>query len=354
MLQRRDLLLAGSETYRKISKLGAPFEPRVSVSASLKISLSSGLIQARSATGSNIPFTYEGETSYIGMLLQTKQTGNSLSFGWEAIFISNNSVKMPTCTIYVLREDTGAIWAFVPRLYIQGDLESSAAVWIAGNRYFAGIPINDACYDGDPQQGNVKDIFSSDDVGKTIDCVFEIYSDYINDRPRPEEPQKYQLYLRWPLNHTQEDGDFYGTGGWVHCSANANNSPAPGIVALGDFDTRICVDDLCCFTFQSNPVLYTLPLQSLWIRNGLGTSILFGPLAGYFSPGAKGPFDKSVIARIYRGDQPDNKVTLSFDITKNMTGGPIYENYGSALPLNKSDINTVIDLYFQYVSSAAL
>lgn len=369
MLQRRDLLLAGSETYRKTSLLGAPFEPKVSVTVPMKVTVSGSSIQAAPAAAGT--FSYQGVSYDILSLVKASPSGGGkVQFGWIAqIFRSGNSVSgrpnrgviFPCCTIYFMRKDTGAIWAFWPQLTYAPETESPGWAWdirwTCPTGLQIGIPINESCYEGDVWEGNVKNIFTEDDKGKTVDCVFEIYSNYINDRPKPDEPQKYQLYLRWPMNHMPEDSDlvFADSGGWVHGSANDNTSVAPGLSGYGGFDTRISVDDLCCFAFQGSASLYTLPLQSMWVRNDTGSSILWGPLAGYyFTSGAKGPFDKAIKAQIYRGDMPENKVEIVFDITKNMTGGPIYEHYGSAIPLNETDINTVIDFYFQYVSSTSL
>lgn len=357
MLQRRDLLLAGSETFKKPSLLGAPFEPKVSITVPMHITNTSQYLVVEPV--SRTIFTWEGAGYQIERLLGgSPSAAGEIQFGWlgQIFRLGQSGVLGPCCTIYVMRKDTGAIWAFMPQLaYVpESTAWSRPTRWIYPNGMQIGIPINDACYDGAPVDKNnkltTKDFFTEEDKGKTIECIFEIYSEYINDRPKPTEPQKYQFYFRWPLSYPDSDDEEIseGFGGWNH---PFNNSVVPGVFSR--YDTRIAFDDLCCFTFWPSGN-YTQPLLNFWVNWMGSTGIIFwGPTCRPWLGGTSLPVAHAIL---YRGDDPSVTYGISLAHQYSQTGEPLYESYTTKPPpnkfnLKKSDLDTVIDLYFQYLNS---
>lgn len=358
MLQRRDLLLAGSETFRKTSLLGAPFEPKVSVTVPVKVTASSSSVTV--AAVSSPIFTYDGVNYTLDVIAKTKSQIAPIYFGWAASFSREKfpGVVGPCCTVYLMRKDTGAIWAFIPCLvYAKGISSNRPIRWVQNSGPFTGVPINDASYNGTPLSDdynslNLRDLFTKADNGKTIECVIEIYSNYINDRPAPTEPQKYRLYLQ-DQSHILNDTYEYAQaeGGWEHpydwYKAQGVNSPA-------GYDTRIGLDDMCCFTYWTDQ-LFTQPLLCVYARDvndsGYG-QFFFGPTC---APWLGNTSLAVTNAFIYRADQPGTTIPLKLDVGNNQTGSALYNSDDDpnhkVFPISRDERGKIIDLYFQYVSS---
>lgn len=291
--QRAGLLMAGPSQPLTSSKLGAPFEPVVTFDMQVTVQGTGSVATAAKVTSGG-SFEYKGKTYALQMLHREKSA-----------FITQSSVGCPNpnlaqwvtypgsgallCTLYVMRKDTGAIYAYIPLL-----VWSPTRGWDQDGRML-GFPINDAAY---TNPKTVKPPITDEDLGKTVDFVCEIYSEYIESRPAPTEPQKYRMHVYFPFSHPYKYSE--KSPKLLGYSCQLAESYAAGYASLGGYESRITFDDI---VLPVSTIGGCVPLTGL--RNGTvessGPVLAFGPHVLFWGiSGGTGVPWKTLTAQLYR------------------------------------------------------
>lgn len=343
--QRAGLLMAGPSQPLTSSKLGAPFEPVVSFDMQVTVQ-GTGSVATTAKVTSGGSFEYNGKTHKVSMFSRTKDA-----------FLSASGANCPNpnlaeftlvglyvlCTVYIMRKDTGAIYAYVPLIrYSSG--------WGADGRLL-GFPINDEAY---TNAKTVKPIFSDADLGKTIDFVCEIYSEYIDSRPAPTEPQKYRMHVYFPFSHPYNYSE--RSPKLLGYSCQYAEGYVPQLASLGGYESRITFDDI---VLPVSTLGGCVPLTGM--RNGTAESsgpvLAFGPHTIFWLVAGQSIPWKTLTAQLYR----DGDTAAAAPLTSGYgseNGGPDFgltegQNLPSTdgFPLHLSDVGKNVDLYYQLLSS---
>ena len=346
--QRAGLLIAGPSQPLTSSKLGAPFEPVVSFDMQVTVR-GSNSVATRAEVTSGGSFEYNGRTHKVAGFYRTKDA-----------FLSADGTNCPNpnlaesylfgayvlCTVYVMRKDTGAIYAYVP-------LPRYSSGWGVDGRML-GFPINDAAYTN-PRTG--KPPITDEDLGKTVDFVCEIYSEYIDSRPAPTEPQKYRMHVYFPFSHPYRYSEI--SPRLLGYSCQYAEYYVPQMASLGGYESRITFDDIVLPVPTRTGVVGCVPLTGL--RNGTaessGPELSFGPHTVFWLAAGQSIPWKALTAQLYR----DGDTAAAAPLTSGYgseNGGPDFGlTEGQSLPstegfpLRLSDIGKNVDLYYQLLSS---
>lgn len=345
--QRAGLLMAGPSQPLTSSKLGAPFEPVVSFDMQVTVQ-GTGSVATRAKVTSGGSFEYNGRTHKVASFYRSKDS-----------FLSIDEAKCPSpnlaefylfgvyvlCTVYVMRKDTGAIYAYMP-------LMSYSSGWGADGRLL-GFPINDAAY---TNPKTVKPPITDEDLGKTVDFVCEIYSEYIDSRPAPTEPQKYRMHVYFPFSHPYKYSE--KSPKLLGYSCQLAEYYAAGTASLGGYESRITFDDIVLPVSTVTGAVGCVPLTGL--RNGTvessGPVLAFGPHTVFWLAAGQAVPWKTLTAQLYR----DGDTTAAAPLTSgygSKNGRPDFGlTEGQSLPstegfpLRLSDIGKNVDLYYQLLS----